>query len=141
MMGVLTKSLKSNHIEYDKSWSKTIYCITPSCLITGVIAGYLGQYDTAIAEVAVFISSILHWSSPKPNWSLFRITDIIVVQASLAVHVYAIIDIWAIKALIFMGVSMICFGWSLYSNSYKHHVCGWIIACVSNLFLTYARYK
>ena len=120
-------------------WTKTLLWITPSCLLTGIIAAFLGQWDTAIGEVAVFVTSVLHWRDPRPG-SRLRMLDMIVVRVSLVVHLQAI---WLAASILLLGamvVSIACFCWSHHRDSYAHHAAGWIMACVSNLLLARERY-
>ena len=123
---------------YNPAWNRILLRITPLCFITGMVAAFLGQYDTALGEAAVFVSSVLHWRNPRP---LSRRFDIIIVSISLATHLLAMwtVGIIASLAFIFIVISMSFFFWSLNFGSYKHHAMGWIFACISNLLLIYAR--
>lgn len=126
--------------KYDDAWNRTLLRITPACLLTGLIAAALGQWYTAVGEVAVFITSQLHWHNPQPG-SRVRQLDLMVVAVSLAVHLQAIWATEAVAAFVAMAVAMVFFGWSLYSNSYPHHAAGWIVSCISNLILAHTRYR
>jgi hypothetical protein len=127
-------------LNYDDTWNRTLLRITPACLLTGLIAAALGQWYTAVGEVAVFVTSQLHWRDPQPG-SRVRQLDLTVVTVSLAVHLQAIWAAEACAAFVAMAVAVVCFGWSLYSNSYPHHAAGWITSCISNLLLAHARYR
>ena len=124
---------------YDDVWCRTLLRITPLCLFTGLVAASLKHWITAISEIAVFISSQLHWRNPRHS-SYLRNIDIVVVQISLFVHLLAIWNAEAWNAFIAMTVAIMCFGWSQYRNSYPHHAAGWIISCLSNLLLARTRY-
>ena len=124
---------------YDRAWATVLLWLTPSCLMTGMFAASHGQHDTALGEIAVFASSMMHWRSPKPGWSRWRVVDMITVQTSLAVHLRAMWAAGAVAACVVMTVALACFGWSLQRNSYAHHAAGWLAACASNVLLTYAR--
>lgn len=126
---------------YDRAWAATFFRIAPSCLLTGLVAAAYGQYDMATAEVAVSVTSLLHWRNPKRGWSRWRVLDLAVVHVSLVAHLHAMWTVGA-PAAVALGVmllSMCCFGWSLAADSYEHHAAGWMLACLSNLLLTYAR--
>ena len=122
---------------YHPYWNNIILRITPACLFTGIIAASLGQWPTAISEIAVFISSVLHWSNPV-YYSYRRSFDLFVVNTSLIIHIYTMWKTFAIAAFIVILLSISSFSWSLYYGSYKHHIIGWILACISNLLLAYS---
>lgn len=125
---------------YNRAWSRTFLHMAPACMATGALAAYWGQYDTAVGEVAVCLTSVLHWRNPQPGWARWRMLDMMVVPASLAIHLHAM---WwtagAAAAFWVMALAMGCFGWSLMRGSYEHHAIGWVAACVSNVLLAYAR--
>ena len=134
--------IASPHIVYDSAWNRTLLRVSPSCLLTGLVAASLGQWDTAVGEVAVFSTSVLHWRNPV-HGSRARMLDMVVVSVSLTVHLHAM---WAVgtaaaSAFVVMVVAMACFGWSLHRGSYTHHAAGWFISCLSNLLLASARYS
>ena len=126
---------------YDPEWSKTFLIISPSCLFTGITAAYYGYWFTGASEVAVFLSSYMHWRDPHPGWYIWRVVDITIVHISFGIHVITIWNCPSSQALISMMLATYCFAWSLYYNSYTHHVAGWFFSCLSNLFLTYNRYN
>ena len=125
---------------YDPEWSKTFLIISPSCLFTGITAAYYGYWFTGASEVAVFLSSYMHWRDPHPGWYIWRVVDITVVHISFGIHVITICNCPSSHAFISMMFAAICFAWSLRYNSYSHHAAGWFFSCLSNLFLTYKRY-
>ena len=124
---------------YDRDWSVLFFRISPSCLLTGLVAAACGYHDMAVTEMAVSITSMLHWRNPKRGWSCWRVLDMAVVVVSLVAHLCAM---WTASARLACGVmlvSMGCFGWSLVYDAYEHHAAGWTLACLSNLLLTAAR--
>ena len=123
---------------YNPTWNRIILRITPLCLITGMIAAFFGQNDTSLGEIAVFVSSVAHWRNPRPFSRWF---DISIVLISLIIHLLAMwtVGMMALSAFIFMMISIYFFFLSLNFGSYKHHVMGWIFACISNLLLIYIR--
>ena len=135
---------KINHndqvIIYDPVWSKFFLRISPSCFITGIIASYYGYWGTCLAEVAVFVSSFMHWRDPRQGLYIWRVVDITVVHISFGVHVFVIWNCTSLNSLLTMLFAAVCFAWSLRYNSYTHHAAGWFFSCLSNLFLTYHRY-
>lgn len=126
---------------YDPEWSKTFLIISPSCLFTGVTAGYCGYWVTGASEAAVFLSSFMHWRDPHPGWYIWRIVDITVVHISFGIHVWALWNCPSSRALIAMACAASCFAWSLRYHSYTHHAAGWFFSCLSNLLLTHNRYN
>lgn len=126
---------------YNRAWARTFLRMAPACMVTGALAAYWGQYDTAVGEVAVSLTSMLHWHNPQPGWALWRVFDMLVVHASLAIHLGAMWTAGAAAAFWIMALAMGCFGWSLMRGSYEHHAAGWVAACVSNVLLVYERTK
>lgn len=131
----------SNIIVYPLEWSKTFLIISPSCLFTGITAAYYGYWDTGLSEVAVFLSSFMHWRDPRPGLYIWRVVDITVVHISFGIHVFVILKCSSLQALLSMIFAAFCFAWSLRYNSYTHHAAGWFFSCFSNLLLTYSRYN
>ena len=128
-----------NNTNHNAYYNKIIISLSPLLLFTSLVAVSLKQVHIAVSEIVLFTTSQLHWRNPN-HGSLVRKIDIIVVHINLSIHLFAIWDKEAWHAFIVLCIGVMCFVWSIYRNSYPHHIAGWIISCISNLLLGYKTY-
>lgn len=113
--------------------AKYMLYLTPMAFCTGIYAATHGLYVLAFAEWALVASSVYYWSHHMCAWR--RTLDMVVVQLSLAIHLYFAMRKRSWTALKFYGLAMFSYIAGVYYNSYIAHAFVWMFGCVANVFL------
>ena len=113
--------------------AKYMLYLTPMALCTGMYAAAHGLWVLAFAEWALVASSLYYWSHHMCAWR--RTVDMVVVQLSLATHLYFTLRYRSWNALNCYGLAMFSYIAGVYYNSYIAHAFVWMLGCIANVIL------